>query len=57
MNKNKIQKAIISLEKQKRIHEEKIKSEIKNFGLLNYWEKEIKVFDNEIKRLKEKFKK
>lgn len=49
MDKNKRLKKIESLKKQKEKHKEKINSyEGKNPHTIEYWEKEIKRFDDEI---------
>lgn len=49
MDKKKIKKAIESLKKRKKEHEEKLKTyDGKNYALKEYWEKEIERFDNKI---------
>lgn len=56
-NKRRIIKSIRSLEKRKREHLSKIKKgkrENLDEGLMNYWEKETIVFNNEIKKEKQK---
>ena len=50
MDKKKRRKKIESLKKQKQKHLEKIKDyEGKDYALIDYWEKEIKNFDEEIR--------
>ena len=54
----KIKKSIENLEKRKKEHEDKMaqyeKQGGKNYALLEYWEKEIERFDDEIEKQKEK---
>ena len=51
MDKKKRKKKIESLKKQKEKHLEKIKTyKGKNYALMDYWEKEIKDFEEEIKK-------
>jgi len=55
MDKKKRLKKIKSLEEQKEKHEKKIKSyEGKNYALLEYWEKEINLVEQEIESEKDK---
>lgn len=54
--KKKNTKAIESFEKLKKIHEEKIKREKRNYAVVGYWEKQIEKFDEEIKKNKRKLK-
>ena len=55
MDKNKIKKSIESFEKRKKEHEEKLKTyEGKNYSLKEYWEKEIKQFEEMIDELQQK---
>ncbi len=57
MEKKKIKKSIESLEKQKEEHRGKINSyDGKNYTLIEYWEKEIRSFDDKINELKRKLK-
>lgn len=56
-NKKRILKGIESLEKEKREHEMKMKEEMaknKDNPVLDYWEKELKAFDKEIKKKRKK---
>ena len=55
--KRKIQKAIRIFEKLKKIHQEKIKKEKRNYSVVDYWEKQIERFDEEIKKSKKKLNK
>ncbi len=56
--KKKIDKAIQSLKKQIEIHKEKIASYSgKDEYLIGYWEKEIKIREDEIKKKKLKLEK
>lgn len=58
VNKKKILKSIQPFEEQKRIHQEKIEKEKgRNYFVLEYWEKQIKRFDDKIKVRKEQLKK
>ena len=51
MKKKHIMKSIESLEKQKQEHKKKIEDYGgKNYTLIEYWEKEIGQFDEEIKK-------
>lgn len=52
--KRKLQKTIRSFEKLKKVHEEKINKEKRNYAVADYWEKQLKRFDEEIKRSKRK---
>ncbi|MEK6833292.1 MAG: hypothetical protein AABY32_04540 [Nanoarchaeota archaeon] len=52
--KRKIQNTIRNFEKLKEIHKEKIEKEKRNYAVVNYWEKQIKRFDEEIKKSKKK---
>lgn len=52
--KRRIQKTIRSFEKLKKIHQEKIKMEKRNYAVLDYWEKQVERFDEEIKKNKRK---
>jgi len=55
MDKKKRLKKITSLEIQKEIHKEKLKSyQGGNYALMDYWEKEIKQFEEEIEEEKKK---
>ena len=55
MDKKKRLKKITSLEIQKEIHKEKLKSyQGENYALMDYWEKEIKQFEEEIEEEKKK---
>ncbi len=55
MDKKKRLKKIKSLEKQKERHKDKIESyEGRNYALLEYWEKEIERFEEDISEEKEK---
>lgn len=54
--KRRIQKAIRSFEKLKKIHQKKIKRERRNYAVVNYWEKQIERFDEEIRKSKRKLK-
>lgn len=58
MDKKKIEEYISSLERQKKIHRNKI-NEYKGSKdyLIGYWEKEIEQFEEKQKRLKEKLEK
>mgnify|MGYP001579553790 CR=1 FL=1 len=55
--KIKIQKVIRSFEKLKKIHQEKIKDEKRNYAVVGYWEKQVERFDEEIKKKKRKLAK
>jgi hypothetical protein len=51
--KGRVKKGIVSIEKQIRLHKEKLsKAEEGNVGLINYYEKEIENFE----RVKEKLR-
>ena len=53
--KKKVEKAIQSLKKQIEIHKEKIASYLgKDEYLIDYWEKEIKTREDEIRKKKRK---
>tara|TARA_Y100000310_G_scaffold150569_2_gene150054 strand:+ start:5250 stop:5426 length:177 start_codon:yes stop_codon:yes gene_type:complete len=55
MDKKKSLKKIKSLEIQKEKHKEKLKSyEGQNYALIEYWEKEIEQFEEEINEEKDK---
>jgi hypothetical protein len=45
----KIQKEIMSFEKLKKIHEQKIKDEKRNYAVVGYWEKQIKEAQTQIR--------
>jgi len=49
-DKIKIEKEIKRFEELKKEHEEKIEKERKNYAVVDYWEKQIERFDEEIKR-------
>ncbi len=56
-DKKKIEKSLKSLEKQKKIHLEKLKSEKARNPynpVLDYWTKEINILDKKIKELKKR---
>lgn len=56
--KKKILKSIESFKKQIEEHKRKVKEYGgKNYALLNYWEKEIKVREEQMEREKEKLEK
>ncbi len=52
--KRRIENTIKSFEKLKEIHQEKIEREKGNYAVVDYWEKQIKRFDEEIKKSKKK---
>jgi len=57
MKSKKVLKSIESLKKQKEKHEEKIRDyEGKNYALIEYWEKEIEKFDDEIVKMEKRLK-
>ncbi len=59
-NKKRILKGIKSLEIEKRKHEIKIKEEMtknKENPVIDYWEKELRAFDTQIKEKKKKLEK
>ncbi len=51
--KKKLEKGIKSLEKQHKIHEEKL-TQTKDENLRDYWAKEMRKFDQEIEKKKKK---
>jgi len=53
-NQKKIKKSIESLEKQIERHKDKIKSGKVSEVILDYWEKEIEIFEREIEKKKKK---
>lgn len=57
-DRKKIKKSIESLDKQIKEHKEKVRSyEGVNYALLDYWEKEIEVFQEQKEKKEEKLKK
>jgi len=60
VNKKTILRSIKSLEEQKKIHEEKIRKEKRKYPnnpVIEYWEKQIKRFEEDINKAKERIRK
>ena len=57
MDKKKLAKSIESFERLKAEHLEKIKNEKKNYAVVEYWEKQIRRFEEEIKKRKKMLEK